>query len=275
MLYPNMSFRTFLDGFNHDPHLPLVHTTKCKVFEDYIAPSNCLVPRNCDCFKENLLYFFYGRPAYRVNCDKTLPMMPEQRPVCIIMKPDFALPVKRIFPFDSGAWYAGLYDGYFNPAGINDYDLGNDLVLTSAVVSAFFSNNKNYVQGNVLDGLAIDATETDVEAYYNLIRNFASAKKTVSISDDRRYSIEVQTSSEVCLKNSSGGNGKTVLTGEVLAVAGPASLLDDKNLYRVIRKEWKAEFIPYYPASLHTEEVVHGSLWQGVVAFFNRYGLLN
>ncbi len=272
-LYSNMSFQSFLNGHIAEPVLPLVHTTKCKVFEDYIIPSSSLVPRHCDCFKENLVYFFYGRPAYRVSCDKTVPLHPEFRPVCILMKPDLPIPVQRMFPFDSGACYAGLYDSYFSQATIDNYDLGSDFVLAQAVVGAFFENNLNYVLGSIRNGLAIPSGENEVTTYYDLIRNYISSKKVVSISDDRRYSIEVQTTEEVGLVKKKATKGS--LTGKVLAVAGPVSLIQDRKLRRIITKVWDADFIPYYPASLHTEEVVHGSLWQGVIEFFSQQGYLN
>ncbi|RYD74118.1 MAG: hypothetical protein EOP84_20430, partial [Verrucomicrobiaceae bacterium] len=45
--------------------LPLVHTTRCEVLPHIVSSHELRSVTKCDVFDEHLLYFFYGRPAYR------------------------------------------------------------------------------------------------------------------------------------------------------------------------------------------------------------------
>ncbi|SEK00155.1 hypothetical protein SAMN05518849_1256 [Sphingobium sp. AP50] len=70
--------------------------------------SETLDPVPCPVFnKEPLIYFFYGRPAYRASAQIQSNGLDAYAPICIIMKPDAADP-RRIFPFDSGAFHHHL-----------------------------------------------------------------------------------------------------------------------------------------------------------------------
>ena len=45
--------------------LPIVHTTRCEVLPHIVASHELRSVTLCDVFHEHLIYFFYGRPAYR------------------------------------------------------------------------------------------------------------------------------------------------------------------------------------------------------------------
>ena len=48
------------------PVLPLMHSTTCENAEN-ILENNLLSATHCGVFGTDLLYFFYGKPAYRVS----------------------------------------------------------------------------------------------------------------------------------------------------------------------------------------------------------------
>ena len=45
--------------------LPLVHTTRCEVLPHIVANSELRSVNKCKVFDEHLIYFFYGRPAFK------------------------------------------------------------------------------------------------------------------------------------------------------------------------------------------------------------------
>jgi hypothetical protein len=82
--------------------LPLCHTTAFANCED--IAKNGLVPTNCDVYKEDLLYFFYGKSRYLINRKKLDVLTPlERRPMAFLFRFD-SVQIKRYLPFDSGGF---------------------------------------------------------------------------------------------------------------------------------------------------------------------------
>jgi hypothetical protein len=46
--------------------LPLTHIARAYAFDEMLS-GNTLEPQPCDVFDEELIYLFYGRPAYRAK----------------------------------------------------------------------------------------------------------------------------------------------------------------------------------------------------------------
>jgi hypothetical protein len=66
--------------------LPLVHTTEYFRLAS-IQASNMLQTDHCSIFKEPLLYFFYGRPAYRDSSQTTPTRDVGFYPICFVFGP--------------------------------------------------------------------------------------------------------------------------------------------------------------------------------------------
>jgi hypothetical protein len=88
--------------------LPMVHTTEYFRLPS-IQSSNTLQASACKVFGEPLLYFFYGRPAYR-DASQTSPTRDVGfYPICFVFRPGtIAKGAKRLYPFDSGASQSGF-----------------------------------------------------------------------------------------------------------------------------------------------------------------------
>src|SRR5215218_641104 len=96
------------------PRLPLFHNCDGLSFRDILSVDQ-LKPSKCSVFNEDLLYFFYGRPAYRAVKDGNAVSSNSLYPICIVVRPDAPLSPVRIAPFDTGAFAKGMYSGFMNP----------------------------------------------------------------------------------------------------------------------------------------------------------------
>jgi len=180
------------------PILPLVHTCDGHTLREIIS-SKKIKPTLCPVFKEDLVYYFYGRPSYRMN-DKGLAFNTSSvYPVCLIIHPEEVKGIARIFPFDSGAYAAGLYSKYLHKNSKHDdylFDLNYPFV--QKFVKYFYDTNQNYFDGkSTIQRSTIQPCAYELETIYSLI-NVAHGEGF----DDRCYTIEVQSSSPAEINNS-------------------------------------------------------------------------
>jgi len=125
--------------------LPLVHTTDVYRFTN-VLEDGVLEPRECDVFKgEPLLYFFYGRPSYRINASEGATGLDHYLPVCFLFRNSAVTPIKRIFPFDSGGFHNELYaDAFHKEMKLDDFGLEPDQDTPGRVISLFFESADAY-----------------------------------------------------------------------------------------------------------------------------------
>lgn len=214
--------------------LPLIHTTDVFSARDIIQKKE-LEPAQCPVFEESLLYFFYGRPAYRAGETKKATSQLCYMPVCFIFKPEAISSIKRILPFDSGAFEDKKYANYLHhKMNKEDFFLDISLDMAARIVSFFYGSNEKYYSGEVQQ-LEIPKDEFEVESYYQLISD-----RNKTAHDDRCASIEVQTDSIV-----------KIIRDNILFVALPRIFLDFENIRRILFVEWNV--------SVETYEIYHGN----------------
>ena len=172
--------------------LPLFHSCECydsiQVFQDLQ-----LTARHCKVFGEDLLYFFYGKPAYpageeiegnRTDCDYC--------PVCFVVDPH-KVNIDRVFPFDSGAFKKKKYkDFMFRRTKLEDYLLDSSLDAILDYITLFYTSNHNYIRGIASNSLPQRSPQID-----GLIR-LLHATGTLNI-DERSHTVEVITKDNVQL----------------------------------------------------------------------------
>ncbi|KWV61240.1 hypothetical protein AS156_00025 [Bradyrhizobium macuxiense] len=170
------------------PLLPLVHTTDVyrltNVLEDGV-----LEPRECDVFKgEPLLYFFYGRPSYRVNANEGATGLDHYLPVCLIFRSSAVTPIKRIFPFDSGGFHKEFYaDAFHKDMDLDDFGLEPDIDTPGRVISLFFESADAYLRARSAPSVSLDPSELEAKSYLALISHRLS-----NTMDNRVSGIELQ-----------------------------------------------------------------------------------
>lgn len=175
--------------------LPSMHSTTCHSAES-IFRHGSISTTPCPVFNENLAYFFYGKPLFKVspsyNAATTNYMF---GPVCFIV--DTAkLKAKRIFPFDSGAFDKGMYAKILpNHAKKDDYQLSSNVNLIPRYVELFFGDNDLYQEGKSFPHSDV---ETSIITYSLALLLGASG---VMDFDGRSRTIEISTDDEVSLSD--------------------------------------------------------------------------
>lgn len=209
--------------------LPFFHSCDA-FFLLSILDQKKLAPAKCTIFKnEKLLYLFYGRPAYK-SPNNACSSLHSLLPVSFILKSDAVKGIKRIAPFDTGAFKFGLYNDFIHPAmKMDTFFLTPDKKSISKTVSYFFDTNEQYFVNKPKKQVEFDVMHFEIESYYQLIKGVGQGKV-----DDRKASIEIQ------LQNGIPLNSKTVE-----AVILPENFLSSNIIRQKVMDELKAEVITY------------------------------
>lgn len=221
------------------PPLPYTHITDAYGFRN-ILENQKITPGFCNVFKENLLYLFYGRPAYRVGADTGKTSLNVFYPICILLKHDCLKTAERVYPFDSGAFDSGFFDDHMHKKfNCESFLVDPNLTksgeiplpdIPSRIVSAFFADNSNYYKNNkVVEPLNFGLLDFEVQCYHELIKT-----KKITVFDDRRSTIEIQTDKEIPLSSDT-----------VEAVALPKSFMEDNEIFDAIVNKWKSTPLTY------------------------------
>lgn len=169
--------------------LPITHIFNIKYVYKFFIERNIskeyLGP--CDVFKEFLLYFFYGRPAFKLNDLNAYP-------ACFVFKSDLENTVK-IFPFDSGAYHGQRMYKYFADTDIEDFNIQHRENVHKIV--DYFYPQKAMGYYDILPGNMIaDPVNYSVTGYHEMI-----VDKTDGSMDERRSSIELIFNESIGLEN--------------------------------------------------------------------------
>jgi len=238
--------------------LPMVHTTECFRLAG-IQASNTLQAGFCDIFNESLLYFFYGRPAYR-DASKTTPVRDVSfYPICFVFRPGtISKRVKRVYPFDTGALRRGLYEPAINPkVTLLDYQLPAAVESARKLVGGFFDTDERYLSSKPRPGMAFSPAEAEAESYYKLITGGGDSE-----CDDRSSAVEIQIS------------GCVDLSHDIMAIVLPTCFLEDANLAKTLLNVWRAQPLTY-DADMGMRPIeFHGVVKLKVREFYRRSGLL-
>jgi hypothetical protein len=236
----SLEIKSFVDrGGTRPPVLSLIHTTDfCRLID--IQNNDVLATKADKRFpNENLLYFFYGRPSYRVNPSVRETRVSSFAPICFVFRREFDWQGKRLHLFDTGAFIDGRMMASIHPSfTLEDFQLPPVTSSAQDLVKAFYGSNRNYLDCAPSNEVDIDDVIKRrllrVETYYNLIR-FAPNDN----SDERVHSIEVQVDSDVLLK------------GNLLAVVIPGRFFDTEQVV-ALRKTWECEIVQYHLKAVFT-----------------------
>jgi hypothetical protein len=226
------------------PMMPLTHVCQEYFFRE-ILETKRLKPSPCRVFAEELLYFFYGKPAYTPKTDGAAVDASGLAPVCLVCKPRLVPHAKRIAPFDTGAFASGRYSDYLHQKmKIDDFLLDGSPEMPGRIVAHFFSSNSEYFKGKPAT-IQIPPTQFEARAYHNLITDNGKTS-----SDHRRSAIEIQTDLPLTIERDS-----------VLLVVLPEVFLDDPDVRIRVFQDWSAEVVPYPTYHCDPEQ------YQGAVAY--------
>lgn len=178
-----------------DPLLPFTHVTDAYMFRQIMAEER-LAPSTCRIFDEQLLYLFYGRPAYRAAAEAESNGLDSYWPVCFVLRPEAVKP-KRIFPFDTGAFHFGRFAAFMDHRMIKeDFELTLGLDAPARVVQLFWRHNRAYFENEGHVGFDPEPMDFEAKCYIELIKSRARGP-----FDERNSAIEVQTDVPIPLEN--------------------------------------------------------------------------
>lgn len=216
--------------------LPLVHTTRGKALSQIIANHELRSENSCDVFNEHLIYFFYGRPAYRLVGGNKPGSGIELCPICFVFKPHtIGYSTKRVFACDSGAIQHGNFAPHIAPTDLTALELEASLESARRMVTLVFGNNEKYFLGQAQKTMPSSFSPgTTAHRFHALLTD-----ETGLNADDRRSAIEVQLPSPVAIDH------------HLLYVLLPKDVLNDSQVRRTIIEIWQCDPIGYdvYPGS--------------------------
>jgi len=163
-----------------------------------IVEKGFMSPSKCDVFDEDLLYFFYGRPAFRKEKEKPLELS-ARSPIVVIFFSKLLKNSCRLYPFDSGAFADGRYKTCLhNSMKLSDFELECSLDAPQKHVSAFFKTNINYLNLKNITPTLSYTGEYEVESIVKLLNTHSGIN-----ADDRKMAVEMQISKKIPFDKSS------------------------------------------------------------------------
>lgn len=173
--------------------LPLTHVTDGYSFRDIMAAA-ALQPTPCHVFGGQLVYLFYGRPAYRAAAQAEANGSEAYWPVCFVLESD-AVAATRIYPFDSGAFHYRRFDDFMYHRMIKeDFELDSAPESPGKLVHLFWRDMRSYFNASAYGSFEPGPLDFEASAYRRLIRHEGRAG-----FDERNSAIEIQTDQPVDL----------------------------------------------------------------------------
>lgn len=239
--------------------LPMVHTTEYHRLAS-IRASNALQPHDCKIFNEPLLYFFYGRPAYRDSSQTTPTRDVGFYPICFVFRPGtIGKKAKRLYPFDTGASQYGFYEPAIKRAdALGGYEVGAVPESARRIVRCFFETDEQYLSNKPKLGLSFASGENQAQSYYDLINGGGDPN-----CDDRCSAVEVQIAEHIDVHDG------------IIAVVLPNCFLEDKALRKTLVKDWRVKLLPYYADVGMRPLEFHGTIRHLIRNFYRRSGFLS
>lgn len=165
--------------------LPLTYKTDWYNLES-VLNSGKLPCERCNVFDEELGYFFYGRPAYKIAQNIGNRKDNVYFPVCFLLNPS-NVSIYAVFPFDSGAYADGRYDDYLHKEmDINSFLLKSTIPYIKGFIKKFYGDNYKYYTGKTKPVNPSFNYSSELNAYINLLTAKVSNK-----FDERSDTIEI------------------------------------------------------------------------------------
>jgi hypothetical protein len=143
--------------------LPFVHITRAYAFDEMIG-GDTLEPKHCNVFNEPLIYLFYGRPAYRAK-DGNNARLEFEWPIVFLFDPEKISNLRRLFPFDTGAFTSKMYSDFFDKSSkLEHFQLEASLESARKFVGTFYIDHKEYYTGLTRKNVAIGTRQFEALA---------------------------------------------------------------------------------------------------------------
>lgn len=194
-----LDLRDRVAGSPLGPELPLVHMTLAGHARDIIDAGR-IQARRCRVFERDLVYFFFGKPAYRYKGDLEKEDLVYRFPAAFLLDPA-KVGHHHVYPFDTGAAKLGLYRDADQTLGIVDYELMPDQTSPQRMLQWAFHDVDAYMRSDVKGELTGGVPEFDqvTQSFERIARRARPGTNLEGRYDGRAVSIEVATNQDVSL----------------------------------------------------------------------------
>ncbi|QIS94658.1 hypothetical protein FQ775_23960 [Nitratireductor mangrovi] len=170
----------------------------------------------------------------------------------------------RIFPFDTGAFFSGRYNNFFDrESKIDDFELPPSIDYVRKYIGALYQGNYEYITGSSRKNVNISIDNFEAAGLYELARepaNPTSASRTPA--DERASAIEIQMNQPIKIKG--------CLTGIVV----PERFFDVEKWVKSIER-WNPKYIEKYSIiNTAQPEFFAGQVYMAVIKILKESGHL-
>ncbi|WP_186421321.1 hypothetical protein [Bosea sp. CS1GBMeth4] len=237
----NFSLKEFLEKaqVGTASKLPWLHTTQAGHLPAILGTGR-IAAMPCNVFRgEKLTYLFVGRPAYKYQLEAgETPYW--LLPTVFVVRFQTDPKIKRLFPFDSGAFVNKRLPEYVTFFGRETFELAPERESIGRVVSAFFGDDQSYVKRNPRPAEKLD-DEYSLTPRHAAVKaiNRLYAEKSAEGFDDRAAAIELQLETDIDLTPEN-----------LLGVVMPEEYKRDREMVKIVKSITpRIEFYECHPIS--------------------------
>lgn len=210
----------------------------------------------CDVYHQSILYFNYGRPAYRPPSDNLPNNIKNKAPICLVADISKMPSPIRMAAIDTGGM--PYYDELKNAKYVAD-----DFLLPAVddapqrAVTGLFGTNRKYLSGQPLANLRSKELSLEVLALHKHLKGGA-----VRAADDRASAIELQYEDKIVTKK-----------GLLIGIVVPDLYAGDKEFIAwTKRNKITAEFYTYIRDWRDGER--YGMMTASLIGIYKKRGIL-
>lgn len=246
--------------------MPLVHTTNAYSFAD-ICDDDEIVPEECEKFEEDIVYLFYGRPAYRTE-KAEFSDLSFNWPIVFIFDPSKIHGIEAVYPFDTGAFFLHLYRRFFSvKSDIKDYKLPGSLEYAAKLVGIFYNDETEYLFGRSRKNVNIPPMNYEAEGIQMMAREPSYTERISEdqiTRDERSSSFEVHASDAIDIRDAT------------LAIILPSRYSEVPSVVEALDRWGLAEDkVRYYEVMGFSEgESWIGQVYREVAAVYREFGFI-
>lgn len=242
MIPQPITLKDFLETSNlaiaDDP--PWVHSACSGNIWDFVN-SGKILALPCSVFRpEKLCYFFVGRPAYKR--DDILNPGDWELPMAFVMKFPTPPKIKRIFPFDSGAFSDRRFPSYITMFKLDRFDISGDNRNIGRLISLIYRTPEQYFYRRPAGYEDLKQEHDLLPRHREILAVSRLAAENAAVKmDDRAAAIEISVDEDV-----------PITVDNLLGIVLPEELKREQELWLHLKSLSKnIETYSHLPSSLH------------------------